>query len=181
MGYALAQKALEAGAEVILISGPTALAAPAGINIIAVETTAQMYAAVKDNWENCDILIMAAAPADFTAAEISPQKIKKSEQGLSLNLIPALDILASLRKIKKPRQKIIGFALETDNAECHAREKLQKKGLDMIVLNEIGDQSPFDSDLNQVTLFYRDGEKESLVRMPKMALADELILRIARL
>ncbi len=135
MGFALAEAAAEAGGEVALIAGPVDLGVPSAIRLIRVETTDEMFRAVKKEFKNCHILIMAAAPADFRAATVEKKKIKKVEKGSwSLKLSPTVDILRSLKSIRRTGQKIIGFALETENALENAAAKLKEKGLELIVL-----------------------------------------------
>nr|MBN2277096.1 bifunctional phosphopantothenoylcysteine decarboxylase/phosphopantothenate--cysteine ligase CoaBC [candidate division Zixibacteria bacterium] len=180
MGYALARAAYDAGAKVVLISGPTNLKVDSGIKLIRVESTGEMYRAVKKEFARCDYLIMAAAPADFTVAHIEKKKIKKEYGNRSIDLIPAIDILKSLKPDKK-RQKVIGFALETDHGIENARAKLKNKSLDLIVLNEVGETTPFDNDSNQVTVITKRGKPERLAPMPKMELAVRLIEYISRI
>lgn len=183
MGYALAEAAYEAGADVTLISGPVNLEINQNINLVKVESTEQMYKAVKKFFKNAHYLIMAAAPADFKAKKVAPRKIKKekaNKNGLPLELSPTVDILGSLAKIKKPNQKVIGFALETENAVDNAKAKLKAKKLDLIILNSMEKTTPFDSDSNQVTIINKKGQQVSLPRMSKRELAEELIERIAK-
>jgi phosphopantothenoylcysteine decarboxylase / phosphopantothenate---cysteine ligase len=178
MGFEIAAAARRAGGIVTLISGPTCLPIEPGIELVKVETTAEMAVAVRKKSTTADILIMAAAPADFVAEEISSQKIKKGGN-LTLKLKPAIDILQSLKKLKKKGQIAIGFALETEKGPQNAASKLEEKGLDMIILNMAGDNGPFESDSNKVTLIYRDNRTEELPRMSKRELAEILIERIA--
>jgi phosphopantothenoylcysteine decarboxylase/phosphopantothenate--cysteine ligase len=179
MGYALASASEEAGARVTLISGPTNIKPPAGIEFIRVETTEEMYKAVKSKFDKTDILIMAAAPADFKAAHIKSDKIKKGNGPLALELSPTIDILSSLKDKKKKEQIIVGFALETKNGTANAKEKLKSKGLDLIILNSMKDGVPFDSDQNKVTLYYKNGKSDPSKRMPKMELARLIVEKIA--
>ncbi len=181
MGYALAEAARDMGAEVTLVSGPTALRPPGGMNIIAVETTEQMHKAVKKAFSKADILIMAAAPADYTAKQTAKQKIKKNAAVLSFELTPTIDILQSLKKTKKTKQKVVGFALETENGLANATAKLKAKGLDMIVLNSLENTHPFGGDTNRVTLLLKKGDPVELPTMTKRALADLICERISRL
>lgn len=183
MGYALAEAAFEAGAEVILVSGPVNLEIDGNINLLNIETTEQMYKAVKKHFKNTDYLIMAAAPADFKAKKVSKTKIKKENSNKSvqpIELSPTIDILSSLAKIKKPNQKLIGFALETENGVKNAKAKLKAKKLDLIVLNSIKQETPFDSDSNKVIIINKQGRQFPLPRMSKKELAAELIQRIAK-
>lgn len=182
MGYALAAAAYEAGAEVTLVSGPVDMQPAVPVKLIAVETTEQMYRAVGKEFKKTDILIMAAAPADFTPKKIASQKIKKEAQGsFKLELSSTIDILKAVKEDKKKSQKIIGFALETENGIENATAKLKKKELDLVVLNSLEDAVPFESDKNKVTLIDKKGRTESLPTMPKMELARVLIEHISRL
>jgi phosphopantothenoylcysteine decarboxylase/phosphopantothenate--cysteine ligase len=135
MGYALAQAARDLGAEVTLVSGPTDLTPPADISLIEVETTSQMAKAVLSRFPKSDCLIMAAAPSDFTPRKPEKSKIKKDAANLSLQLKPTIDILKEVSKVRRKGQRVIGFALETDNDIANARRKLIEKKLDLIVLN----------------------------------------------
>lgn len=179
MGYALAEAAVDAGADVILISGPTALKPPTVKRYVPVETTEHMYNEVKRHFAQADILIMAAAPADFTMTKPSPRKIKKTSATLKLELTATIDILKSLRK--KTEQKIIGFALETENGLKNARAKFKDKNMDIIILNSLEDIDPFGNEANIVTLIGKSGRTEKLSRMTKAELAHLIIERIANL
>jgi len=180
MGYALAEAAYEAGADVTLISGPVNLEIESDVNLVKVESTAQMYKAVKKYFKTAHYLIMAAAPADFKAKKAAPLKIKKTLLNRTLELSPTIDILSSLSKVKKTNQRVIGFALETDNAVRNARTKLKAKNLDMIVLNSMEETTPFDSDSNRVIIINKKGQQKALPRMSKKELARELIERISK-
>ncbi|MBI6116462.1 bifunctional phosphopantothenoylcysteine decarboxylase/phosphopantothenate--cysteine ligase CoaBC [Salegentibacter maritimus] len=160
MGFELAKKAADFGAEVILISGPTHLEInDSRINLIRVVSTGEMYTAVHNYFEDVDVAIAAAAVSDYTPKNVATQKIKKADENLSLELTKTPDILLSMGK-KKTHQKLIGFALETNNELVHAREKLLKKNLDFIVLNSMNDAGAgFKKDTNKVTLVYKDSEK----------------------
>ena len=181
MGFALAEAAAEMGAEVTLVSGPTALLVPAGVKSVSVETTREMYEAVSKRFARTDCVIRAAAPADFEPARTYPQKIKKNAKGLCLELKPTVDILRSLGERKK-RQLLVGFALETENGVANARKKLKEKNLDLIVLNSAGDpQSGFESDTNQVTVIRSAKKLQVLPLMSKRDLAIKLLELIADL
>lgn len=181
MGYSLAMAARDCGAEVILVSGPTALNDPAGIETVRVETTREMYNAVKRHFADTDFLIMAAAPADYRTKEVAGTKIKKGSGNLPLELAPTIDILKAIQKDKKSGQVVVGFALETDNAVANASAKLKSKGLDLIILNSMEKEVPFDADTNEVILIYPDGRSEEVSRMDKAVLAGELIRKISEL
>jgi phosphopantothenoylcysteine decarboxylase/phosphopantothenate--cysteine ligase len=159
MGYALAAEAHRRGAKVILVSGPGPLLPPLGVELRPVETAAEMSREVKKSLPRADVLIMAAAVADFRPAGRSEQKIKKQDVPLSLKLVPTEDILGSLgRPAGRSRKVIVGFAAETDNIAANASRKLKEKRLDLIVANDVSREGiGFDSDLNQVLIIGRDG------------------------
>jgi phosphopantothenoylcysteine decarboxylase / phosphopantothenate---cysteine ligase len=138
MGYALARAALKAGHEVTLITAPTALKPPAGAEIIRVKTTAEMFEAVKTHLPQCDCLIMAAAVADYTPAHPAKTKLKKQTSKLTLELKPTPDILKWAGRRKRPRQTLVGFALEDRDLRANAERKMREKNLDMIVANTPG-------------------------------------------
>jgi phosphopantothenoylcysteine decarboxylase/phosphopantothenate--cysteine ligase len=152
MGIALANEAVRQGAEVHLVLGPSAEKnIDNKIHLHRVVSAQQMYEAAVAQFETCDMAILAAAVADYTPAEVAPQKIKKKGDKLTLTLIPTIDILASLGKLKTT-QKLIGFALETENEVENAQLKLQKKNLDAIVLNSLRDKGAgFGTDTNKIT------------------------------
>ena len=156
MGYALAEAALRRGAKVILVSGPTALQPPAAAETVFVETAQQMRSAVLDRWEQAGIIIMAAAVADFHVKNVSAEKIKR-RGAMELQLEPNPDILADLGSLRQAAGRqapvLIGFAAETENLLQNARDKLAKKGVDAIVLNDVSRKDVgFDSDRNEVTI-----------------------------
>jgi phosphopantothenoylcysteine decarboxylase/phosphopantothenate--cysteine ligase len=178
MGYALAEAARALGAQTILVSGPTSIDAPHGVEVEAVETTQEMFDAVRSRFSSCDILIMAAAPADYRPARTAKNKIKKADSELELSLEPTVDILKSLKK--KKRQIVVGFALETENGIANARKKLKDKNLDLIVLNSPNDRdSAFDSDTNRVTIIAPGRKPEPLKLLDKHAVSLFLLDRIA--
>lgn len=135
MGYALARAALNAGHEVILITAPAYLRKPAGVEVIEIESSAQMFTAVKNHFPDCDCLIMAAAVSDYKPAKQSPSKIKKSQADLTIDLKPTQDILSWAGRNKSQNQVVAGFALEDKNLKENAEKKLKSKKLDMIVAN----------------------------------------------
>jgi phosphopantothenoylcysteine decarboxylase/phosphopantothenate--cysteine ligase len=174
MGYAIAEAAIEAGNEVILISGPVEIDRPRGAAVIPISTSDQMFGAVHQQAPNCDVLVMCAAVADYKPAKVSKSKIKKRDANLSLELIPTRDILASLPTNRK--YFVVGFAAETENVEANARRKLQEKHCDIVVANDVSrDDFGMESDENEVTILFRDGEKEKISRAPKKIVARELI------
>jgi len=180
MGYAIAGAAIRRGAEVILISGPSPVRPPSGACLIQVETTIDMRDAVIRNMADCSAVIMAAAAADFTPPERSTTKIEKSDDGLTLRLIKAPDILSEIGAMKQ-RPILVGFAAETTDDPGRAREKLLKKGADIIVFNNVASaDSGFDVDTNRVTMIERNGET-SFPLMSKDEVADLLLDRVANL
>jgi phosphopantothenoylcysteine decarboxylase/phosphopantothenate--cysteine ligase len=181
MGFALARAARRRGAEVTLISGPTALPVPPQIKYIAVRSAAQMREAVLNHLESASILIMAAAVSDYRPKQRAPEKIKKSklETVLELELNP--DILAEAGK-KKNSRIMVGFAAETENLLQNTREKLEKKNLDLIVANDVTlPGAGFKADTNIVKIMDRSGKVEELPLMTKEDLADRILDRIALL
>ncbi|WP_190277520.1 bifunctional phosphopantothenoylcysteine decarboxylase/phosphopantothenate--cysteine ligase CoaBC [Adhaeribacter rhizoryzae] len=158
MGYALAEAFARAGGQVILVSGPTTQKAehPA-IQVIPVTTADQMYAQVKQHADDADILVFAAAVADYKPKEVSTVKVKKKEETLTLELVKNVDIAKTIGQTKKPGQFTVGFALETDNEVENARAKLQTKNLDLIVLNSLQDVGAgFKHDTNKITIIQKD-------------------------
>ena len=159
MGYAIAETAAQLGAEVVLVSGPSALKLENDfIKIIRVTSAEEMYNAAHDYFGTCDVAILSAAVADYRPSEVASEKIKKKTGELTLHLSKTKDILASLGKIKKA-QYLVGFALETENEEENAKLKLKKKNLDLIVLNSLRDKGAgFQTDTNKVTLIGKDNK-----------------------
>jgi phosphopantothenoylcysteine decarboxylase/phosphopantothenate--cysteine ligase len=178
MGYALANAARQAGAEVILVSGPVSLAVPDGVKSVHVESAQQMFAATHEHIEGVDIFIAAAAVADYRPANHEEQKIKKTAGAMSIELVRAPDILASVAKIDNG-PFAVGFAAETENLRDYAREKLDKKDLNMIIANLVGENKGFDADENAVEVYWRDGE-QSFPLATKSDLAEGLIRLIAK-
>lgn len=178
MGYAIAHSAYEAGAEVTLISGPTGLNPPQNIHRISVTSAQEMYAAVLACAENSDIFIATAAVADYRPAQLADQKIKKQNETLNIPLERTQDILAAVSALAQ-RPFCVGFAAETQNVAEYAKDKMQRKKLDMIAANQVGlPGQGFDSDNNALHLFWPGGE-EVLPLASKQVLADSLIERIA--
>jgi phosphopantothenoylcysteine decarboxylase/phosphopantothenate--cysteine ligase len=178
-GYALAQAAVDQGGEVILVSAPVCLAPPVGVTLVKVENADEMAEAVLKETENTDMLIMAAAVADYMPDQISNRKIKKSEGGLSdIKLKETRDILKEVAKKKKGKKPnvTIGFAAETENLLENAQSKLKEKTLDLIAVNDISrTDAGFGVDQNQVTLIWKDGKTEELPLMDKGDVAYEII------
>ena len=177
MGVALAHAALAAGATVTLVSGPTALPAPAGVEWVEVETAAQMAEAVLGRAGHADIYIGAAAVADY-APEPALHKIKKEMDRLTLNLVRTRDILAAVAAMTDSRPFTVGFAAETRDLETHARGKLVAKALDMVAANQVGDGMGFEVDDNAFYVCWPGGETR-LLTAPKSTLAQQLITLIA--
>lgn len=175
MGYALAQAAVEAGHEVVLVSGPAALARPANLEFVAVETAQQMWMAVKEKIVGAQLAIFAAAVADYTPVQVAMEKIKKSADSMQLELRRTTDILGSMRGIGYTGG-LVGFAAETNDLLFHAGEKLKRKGCDLIIANDVSQAGiGFESDDNAVTLLYADGRVDAWQKLAKQELAKKLI------
>jgi phosphopantothenoylcysteine decarboxylase/phosphopantothenate--cysteine ligase len=179
MGYAIAAAAIDAGHEVILISGPVCLTPPRGARLIRSMTSYEMNDAVQTALPECDVLVMCAAVADYKPARISATKIKKREENFSLELVPTRDILRSLPA--QHRCFVVGFAAETNDVEEHARAKLAAKNCDMLVANDVSDPAVgMERDENAVTVFCRGGETKSISHASKKKIARELVKIILR-
>lgn len=179
MGVALAAAAWRRGADVELIAGPLAVPPPVGPRVTPVETTDQMAAAVRHALGRSDVLIMAAAPADFAPVQVAASKIKKATQPPTIALDFTVDILASTRDARRAGAVVVGFALETDDVLAHARAKLAAKALDLIVVNDATEPGAgFAVDTNRVTLVDPTGSTERLDLMPKTVLADVILDRV---
>jgi phosphopantothenoylcysteine decarboxylase/phosphopantothenate--cysteine ligase len=177
MGFALAESCAERGAEVTLISGPVNLTIKhPNIKRIDVESGEEMYQYATKYFTKSDITILAAAVADFTPSTKALSKLKKKDEGFTLELSQTKDIAAELGKMKSDKQLIIGFALETDNEEVNAIEKLQKKNFDFIVLNSLKDKNAgFQFDTNKITIFNKNGIKQSFDLKNKQQVAEDII------
>ena len=176
MGYAIAEAALAEGHEVTLISGPVSLEAPRGAQLISVLTSEEMFDAVHRHADRCDICVLCAAVGDYKPANVSPTKIKKRAGKLSLELIATRDILDSLGHRSDRQFVLVGFAAETDHVEENAFKKLRIKNCDIIVANDVsGANSGMESDVNEVTVLFRNGEKNKIFRAPKQIIGRELI------
>ncbi len=181
MGYAIAEAARDRGAEVTLVSGPVNLAAPAGVTLVPVESSAQLCEAVLSRGEWADVVIQAAAPADFRPAHVADSKIKKTGAGMVLELESTTDIAAELGRRKRPGQRLVAFAAETDDMLENARGKLERKNADLIVANDVSrSDAGFGVDTNAVTLITR-ADVRSLPLMSKRATADGILDRVAEL
>ena len=183
MGYCIAEEAYKRGAETILITGPTYLASPGGVKTIEVNTTREMFDAVKKEFEDCDALIKAAAPSDYRPETVRNQKIKKDKNldGLNIKLIKNPDIAAYFGGIKEDRI-VVGFAAETNNLIQYAEKKLREKNLDFIVANDISkDGAGFKSDTNIVTIIGRDGAIADYPMLDKSKIAEIILDKIRSL
>jgi phosphopantothenoylcysteine decarboxylase/phosphopantothenate--cysteine ligase len=176
MGYAIAEAALTEGHDVALISGPAIVEPPRNANLIPVSTSDEMFEAVHRDADKCDICILCAAVADYKPANVSSTKIKKHGAKFSLELIPTRDILDSLGHKQDRQFVLIGFAAETDHVEENASKKLRAKNCDIIVANDVsGADSGMESDVNEVIILFRNGEKMKISRAPKKIIARELV------
>jgi phosphopantothenoylcysteine decarboxylase/phosphopantothenate--cysteine ligase len=179
MGYAVAAEAVRRGARVILVSGPSALTPPAGVELLRVRNAEQMLTAVRRHAADADMVVMAAAVADYTPQRRAAGKIEKNEAPLELSLVRTTDILAELGKARsgRPRPVLIGFAAESGDPVERGRQKLLKKGADLIVANDISTEGlGFDSDLNAASIISRDGV-EPFAAGPKSLLAVAILDR----
>jgi len=184
MGYALAVAARDCGAQVRLINAPTSLRPLYGVEMIPVRTAREMYGQVMDCLDDTDILIMAAAVADYRPTRIAPQKLKKGEERFVLELERTQDILAAVadeRSAGKPRL-VVGFGAETENLLANARVKLRDKRLDLLVANDVSAaDSGFGVETNRVTLLTPDGSTEAFPLMSKSGVAERVLERVASL
>lgn len=178
MGYAIAQAAQKRGAEVTLLSGPVAIEAPLGVKLVPFTTTQELLDRASELAQEQDLLIQAAAPADYRAKEIAPQKIKKQGgEPMTFTLVENPDVAATLGKAKRSGQVFVGFAAETNDVLAHARDKLARKNLDMIVANDVTRPGAgFDVDTNIVTLITKEGQ-EALPMMSKAEVAQRILDR----
>ena len=180
MGYAVALKAAQAGAKTILVSAPTDLTVPIGVECIIVRSATEMKEAIDSHYDSADAVIMAAAVADYRVAEVADNKIKKQET-MTLELVKNPDILASLGD-RKEHQKLIGFAAETQDVITYGKEKVRKKNLDMLVANDVSKSNAgFDVDTNEVTFIYPGDQIVNLPNMSKLDVAERIIQALADL
>ncbi|MCK4503796.1 MAG: bifunctional phosphopantothenoylcysteine decarboxylase/phosphopantothenate--cysteine ligase CoaBC [Desulfuromonadales bacterium] len=181
MGFAIAAVAQRRGAQVTLIAGPTNLKVPFGVRSVAVSSATEMRTAVLEYFDAMDIVIKAAAVADYRLAERADQKLKKTAAKMTLNLEKNPDILAELGQ-NKGEKILVGFAAETEKLLVHAADKLKRKNLDLIVANDITSAGAgFDVDTNIVRLLHADGQVEELEKMSKTEVAQQLLNRVAKL
>ena len=178
MGYAIAEEAARRGAEVTIVSGPVSITTSTpNINVIKVESAREMYDQCVNIYPNCDLGIMCAPVADYAPAEYVDSKIKREKEEIPvIKLIKNPDIAAALGAMKAPSQKLVGFALETNNEESNALDKLHRKNLDMIVLNSLQDSGAcFGTDTNKITTYFSNGEKLEFPLKSKVEVAKDII------
>jgi phosphopantothenoylcysteine decarboxylase/phosphopantothenate--cysteine ligase len=173
MGYAIAEAALDAGHDVILISGPVNLAPPPDAKFISVSTSDEMFHAVHQHADSSDICVLCAAVADYKPAQVSPVKIKKCAAQVSIELVPTRDILHSLGLQGDREFFLVGFAAETDHLEANAAKKLREKNCDIIVANDA--RIAMETDENEFLILFRNGETKKISRSSKTNLARELV------
>ena len=181
MGYALAEAARDRGANVTLISGPTKLTAPEGVEFVQIESSAQLCAAVLERGGKADVVVQAAAPADFRPKNVADRKIKKTGENMTLELEATTDIAAELGRRKQPGQILVAFAAETNDVMDNARGKLAKKNADLIVANDVSrSDAGFGVDTNVITLITSE-DVRALEKMSKRAAADAILSRVREL
>ncbi|MDZ4793669.1 MAG: bifunctional phosphopantothenoylcysteine decarboxylase/phosphopantothenate--cysteine ligase CoaBC [Bacteroidota bacterium] len=183
MGIAIAKELQHRGADVTLILGPSAVdTAGNGIAVVKVRTAAEMYKAANDVFADTDIVVMAAAVADYTPVLPAGEKIKKKEEKLTIELVKTKDILKSFGEKKKKDQVLVGFALETNNEKQHAMDKLQQKNADLIVLNSLNDPGAgFGHDTNKITIFGKGGQEYVFETKSKTGVAKDIVDTLIRL
>ena len=182
MGYAIAEEAAKLGAEVTLVTGPTSLTPPQGVNTLPVISSEEMFQAVKKNYNDQHVMIMAAAVADYTPSSTSTKKIKKKSDDMAIHLKKTTDILKFVGQHKKETQLLVGFALETDQEIDNAKKKLFGKNLDFIVLNSLRDPGAgFSHDTNKITLLDRYGEIQEFPLKPKQLVAKDILKKVISL
>mgnify|MGYP001806418861 CR=1 FL=1 len=181
MGFALAQELASRGAEVVLISGPVQLQTPIGVGTrINVMTAEQMFNAAVEQFPSCDAAIMCAAVADYTPKNTAESKIKRENDNLTIELVQNKDIAKQLGSLKKYNQKLVGFALETDNERENAIGKIKKKNLDFIVLNSMNDNGAgFGHDTNKIRIISKDGSEQEFELKLKTQVAKDIIDKLA--
>ncbi len=181
MGYRLAEVAWERGADVVLISGPVALTAPIGVDLRQVESTVDLDDAVRRELPAADVLIMAAAPADFRPSDPSPSKRSRIDGALAIPMEPTADILSGTRELRKRGSIMVGFALETGDALAKGRAKLERKDLDFIVINDaLEPGAGFEHDTNRVAVLGRDGTSQILPLQSKRDVAEAILDTVER-
>jgi phosphopantothenoylcysteine decarboxylase/phosphopantothenate--cysteine ligase len=182
MGYALAEAGQRRGARVILVTGPTHLNPPAGVQVERIRTAEEMADAVLSHLNEASVILMAAAVADFQPTEFRSQKIKKQKGPVRLELKPTRDILGEIARRRRAHQLVVGFAAETDRVLENAAQKLKAKRLDFIVVNDVTQQGAgFEVDTNIVTLLFADGGQKPLEKMPKLEVANRILDEVVAL
>jgi phosphopantothenoylcysteine decarboxylase/phosphopantothenate--cysteine ligase len=178
MGYAIAEACLEAGHDVTLISGPVSIAPPADAKLVKITTANELYDAVHEHAPSCDVLVMCAAVCDYKPVESTLHKLEKQTSEFALRLAPTRDILASLPH-KDRNYVVVGFAAETHDVDASAQSKLIRKRCDVIVANDVsGSDSGMESDDNEVTIFFANGERAQIARAKKNVIAHQLMKKI---
>jgi phosphopantothenoylcysteine decarboxylase/phosphopantothenate--cysteine ligase len=181
MGYRIAEAAWERGADVVLISGPVALPAPVGVTLRRVESTRDLESAVREELPGTDVLVMAAAPADFRPSSPSDSKRSRIDGALAIPMEPTEDILSATRGERRPGSVIVGFALETGDALAKGRAKLERKDLDLIVVNDaLEPGAGFEHDTNRVAILGRDGTPQILPLQSKREVAEAILDAVER-
>jgi phosphopantothenoylcysteine decarboxylase/phosphopantothenate--cysteine ligase len=176
MGYRIAEAAWERGAHVVLVSGPTTLPPPTGVLLRLVDTTAQLDAVVREELPTADVLIMAAAPADYRPKDPGDHKRPRATGKLAVELEPTEDILSGTVSLRRPQAVIVGFALETGDADAKGAEKLRRKNLDLIVINDaLEPGAGFEGDTNRVTILDKDGGRKAIPLADKREVADAIL------
>ncbi len=180
MGYAIAAACAEEGAKVTLVSGPVHLENPhPAISLVRVTTAAEMAAACLEHFPRCHVGILTAAVADYTPLHSSGQKLKRRGGNLNIEMEPTIDIAASLGRMKKEDQVLVGFALETENEQTNARDKIKKKNFDFIVLNSLRDKGAgFEVDTNKISIIDRDNNVAVFELKPKTEVAKDIIVKL---
>lgn len=182
MGYAIAEACAMAGADVTIVSGPVALPKPFGVNVVKVRSAHEMYEATAKHFADNQVVILAAAVADYTPANVADKKIKKKEDVFNLELTKTVDIAATLGKQKQTGQFIVGFALETDNELANAQGKLERKNFDMIVLNSLQDKGAgFQHDTNKIKILDKTGTIHDFELKSKDDVAQDILDMIEKL
>jgi len=179
MGFAIAEAFVNLGAEVILVSGPVSIKHPEGVELIPVTSAEEMFQATEERIEECDIAVFSAAVADFTPVERAAQKVKRGKEEWNIRMKPTADIAAEMGKRKKSSQLFVGFALESDHGLENALKKLEKKNLDLVLLNHTNEEGAgFGTDTNRVTMIDRQGDVEEYKLKPKSQVAVDLAERL---
>ncbi len=180
MGFAIAETCAEAGAEVILITGPVSLSTQnPNIRLIRVQTAAEMLSACLEHFSSCKAAVLSAAVADFSPETALSKKLKRGKDELKLNLKPTKDIAAELGKLKRDDQFIVGFALETDNEIENAKDKLKRKNFDFIVLNSLNDKGAgFGTDTNRITIIDRNNNIDTFELKSKREVAADIVKKL---